>query len=124
MLHAFERCSGELVGGRHRGSAPRGGLRLEVLEERTLPTVTLSNGFLRIFGSDDPDTYVIRRTDDRLIVIDNGAQSSFQVNQVQEILVDTHGGSNRVDIDSIGAAIDVTVAAGSGNDDVRICPTS
>lgn len=127
---------------------------LEVLEERALMTTMLQNGQLHVFSSrmtDTVDLVTIDRhftdkpgTDEFVVefVVTERQGATWNaamhatpsvyralVEDVQEILVETYGGPDEIDIESVSGSNTIAIShveidAGDGNDIIRLSPTS
>jgi hypothetical protein len=106
----------------HRPSARRRPLLLELLEDRTVPTVaTFAAGTLTVTGTASNDTIIVRRVGDVISV--DGTTTKVTASQVKQVIVDAGGGDDMVRLDSEalgGRALGVpcVVFGGTGNDTI------
>lgn len=71
-------------------------LRLEQLDERSLPSISFNHGTLTIFGTGGNDLVEVMRSGSQIIV----GNQSFDASQVRMIVVDAGDGDDTVTIDS------------------------
>src|SRR5581483_4632739 len=89
-----------------RGSRPRPGalrcaLNLETLEERTVPTVTVTAGIVTVAGTAAADQFTIALKDAQTVrVTDNGAATDVPLADVQRIVVLGGSGDDTLTLDA------------------------
>ncbi|HEX8912893.1 MAG TPA: hypothetical protein VF796_11075 [Humisphaera sp.] len=95
----------------------------ETLESRRLMDATLTDGELVVTGTEAKDAIVVSLAADdaaTLVVTVNKVQSSFPLDEVEHVTINTLGGNDKVLVSEKAGAIykGVTVDAGAGNDSV------
>ncbi|MFO0809788.1 MAG: C2 family cysteine protease [Gemmataceae bacterium] len=96
---------------------PRSRLVLIPLEDRTVPaavTANLSDGILRIFGTDGPDAIMLRYANSNYTI--DSVTGVFAASGVQSLQVLGYGGNDSIDLRV--ARVPVAVDAGAGYDAV------
>ena len=103
-------------------------LHIEQVESRRLLSATLNGRELEIVGTagDDVVTVWVNKAATRVIVQDNGVESSFRASRVRALEIDTFAGNDLITLGEnlfLGGDIDAgagndTVFGGSGNDDI------
>ncbi|MGH7176643.1 MAG: calcium-binding protein, partial [Tepidisphaeraceae bacterium] len=92
-------------------------MNLETLESRRMLSVSVSNGIVRVRGTEQPDDIQIRQDLRNIYITDNGVKNTLAKSRVSRIIVDTLGGD-----DIVQASQQVTrrmlVRAGQGADSV------
>src|SRR5258706_7968497 len=94
---------------------------LEVLENRTLLSVSVANGFPSITGTNDGDKINVRAIADNMIRVSvNKEVSLFNKADITSIFVDARGGDDDVQVERAGPGGAITSPAtllgGAGND--------
>lgn len=90
-------------------------LTLECLEDRSLPSVTLTGGVLDVVGTDKADHISMKVVGTNLEVKLDGQKSVFQATDVNQIHVDAGAGSDKVAV-AANVKIAADIQGGAGND--------
>jgi len=104
---------------------------LEALEDRLAMTAWLSSGALMISGGSTEDTYTIRTADNQFVIreqlgpyatgpLARLAEYRFNLADVTSITMFTNSGGDTINLQSIGAGVDVRIDPGSDNDFINL----
>jgi Ca2+-binding RTX toxin-like protein len=94
--------------------------QVECLDSRLVPTVTLTNGTLYIFGTSGADVATVSYSSGTIKVIDNGVTRSFSLASVtnRQVWFMGYGGNDTLDARAL-TGVRCTAYGGDGNDTLR-----